>query len=116
MRHRKSHKILDRKIGPRKALLRNLAVSLVLFDKIETTEAKAKVLRPFIEKIITLGKENNLTSRRRLIALLQNQRAVEKILTTLGPKYKERPGGYTRIVKLGQRKGDAAKMAMIELI
>ncbi|MGC9049110.1 MAG: 50S ribosomal protein L17, partial [Patescibacteria group bacterium] len=73
-------------------------------------------LRSFIEKIITLGKEDNLTNRRKLITFLQDQKAVEKILTSLGLRYKERPGGYTRIIKLGQRKGDAAKMAMIEFV
>lgn len=116
MRHRHKGKILGRERGPRKALIRNLAVGLVLAEKIKTTEAKAKALRSFIEKIITISKINNLNSRRRLISLLQNQEAVKKLLDILGPKYQERKGGYTRIVKLNQRKGDAAKMAIIEFV
>lgn len=116
MKHRKKGKILDRKIGPRKALLRSLMINLILVGKIKTTEAKAKVLRPWIEKLITIGKIDSLSNRRRLISFLQNQAAVKEILTVLGPKYKERKGGYTRIIKLGQRKGDAAKMAIIEFV
>lgn len=115
MRHRKKGKILGREAGPRKALVRSLAMHLILSEKIQTTEAKAKALRPLIEKMITIGKENNLISRRKLISL-QDQRTVKKVLETLGPKYKERPGGYTRIIKIGQRKGDAARLAIIEFI
>jgi large subunit ribosomal protein L17 len=116
MRHRKKGKILDRKIGPRIALLKNLADSLVIYEKIKTTEVKAKVLRSIVEKLITIGKENNLTTHRRLLAYLPTKISVKKVLEKLGPKYKEIRGGYTRIIKLGQRKGDAAKMAQIEFI
>jgi large subunit ribosomal protein L17 len=116
MRHRKKDKILSRKQGPLRALFFSLAVNLILSDKIKTTEAKARVIRPQVERIITLGRDNNLSSRRRLIALLRDQRAVKKVLDVLGPKYKDRAGGYTRLVKLGQRKGDAAKMAIVEFV
>lgn len=116
MHHRHKGKILGREIGPRKALLRNLIISLVLTERMKTTEAKAKALRSKIEKIITLSKINNLNSRRKLISHLQNQEAVKKLLNVLGPRYQERRGGYTRIIKLGQRRGDAAKMAIIEFV
>lgn len=116
MRHQHKGKILGRERGPRKALIRSLAVNLVLAEKIKTTEAKAKALRSFVEKIITVSKINNLNSRRKLISRLQSQEAVKKLLNVLGPKYQERKGGYTRIVKLGQRRGDAAKMAVIEFV
>lgn len=116
MRHRKVGKILGRKRAPRKALMCNLATSFILSDKIKTTEAKAKALRAFVEKLITLSKTNNLTTRRRLIVVLKKPEAVKKALEVIGPKYKERAGGYTRIIKLGRRRGDAAKMAQIELV
>ncbi|MFH1838434.1 MAG: 50S ribosomal protein L17 [Candidatus Kuenenbacteria bacterium] len=116
MRHRKKGKILDRKIGPRIALLKNLADSLIIHEKIKTTEAKAKVLRGVVEKLITIGKENNLTTYRRLLAYLPTKISAKKILEKLSPKYKEVKGGYTRIIKLGQRKGDASEMAQIEFV
>ncbi len=116
MRHRKKGKILDRKTGPRKALLRNLAQSLIIFEKIETTEAKAKALRPLVEKLITIGKENNLTNRRRLLSYLYNKNAVNKVLEVLGPRYKERKGGYLRIIRVKNRKGDAAKIVQISFV
>jgi len=116
MRHRKKGKILDRKIGPRKALLKNLAASLILYEKIRTTEAKAKEVRSVVEKLITIGKKNNLTTRRRLLAYLPTKNAVNKILEVLGPEYKDRKGGYTRIVKIGPRKGDGAKMVQISFV
>lgn len=116
MRHRKKGKILDRKRDARKALIRSLANSLILFEKIQTTEAKAKALRPFVEKIITLGKEQNLTNRRKVQKMLYTEGAVKKVFEVLGPKYKERKGGYTRILKLKTRQGDNAKLALIEFV
>jgi large subunit ribosomal protein L17 len=116
MRHQKSKKTLDRKAGPRKHLLKNLAAQFILYEKISTTEAKAKVLRSFVEPLITTGKENTLAARRNLMKTLPIENAVKKVLEELGPRYKERPGGYTRITKLSQRQGDAAKMARIEFV
>jgi large subunit ribosomal protein L17 len=116
MRHRKKGKILDRKVGPRKALLRNLAVSLILYEKIQTTGAKAKTLRPIVEKLITKGKTNTLVARRNLLKYLYKESAVKKIIEDIGPRYKDRKGGYTRILKLGRRAGDAAEIVQIELV
>jgi len=116
MRHRKKGKTLDRKKASREAMLRNLAISLILYEKMKTTEAKAKALRPIVEKLITIGKENNLEARRKLLKYLYLENAVKKILEVLGPKYKEKRGGYTRIVKIGPRQGDGAKIVQIELI
>lgn len=116
MRHRHSKKTLDRETGPRTALLKNLAQSLILYEKIKTTEAKAKIIRPLVERIITGGKTDSLANRRNLMKYLPTKNAVKKVFEVLGPRYKERKGGYLRIVKLGERKGDAAKMAMIEFV
>lgn len=116
MRHRKSKKTLDRKAGPRKHLLKNLATQLILYEKINTTEAKAKVLRSFVEPLVTRGKDNTLAARRMLMRSIPVENAVKKVLEQLGPRYKERPGGYTRITKLPQRQGDAARMARIEFV
>ncbi len=116
MRHRKKGKILDRKIGPRKALFRDLTLGLILWEKITTTEAKAKAVRPIIERLISSARENNLNNRRRINSFLHNREATKKILEEIGPRYKERPGGYLRIIKIGRRKGDAAKMAILELV
>lgn len=116
MRHRKKGKILDRKIGPRKALIRNLAASFIIYEKVKTTKAKAKVLRSFVERLITKGKVNNLQARRELLRHLYLESAVRKILEELGPRYKDRAGGYTRIVKIGRRKGDGGEMVQIELV
>lgn len=116
MRHQKKGKTLDRKKQPREALLRGLAASLILYEKVKTTEAKAKAVKPLVEKLITKGKENTLANRRYLHKYLYTENAVKKVLEVLGPKYKERQGGYTRIVKLGQRPGDGAKTVQIELV
>lgn len=116
MRHRKKGKILDRKVGPRKAMLRNLAVSLFLYEKIKTTKAKAKVLKSFAEKLITKGKKNDLTARRYLLKYLYKESAVKKVLEDISPRYKDRKGGYTRILKIGRRQGDAAEIVQIELV
>lgn len=116
MRHQKKGKTLDRKKQPRQALLRNLAVSLILYEKVKTTEAKAKAVKPLVEKLITKGKENTLANRRYLMKYLYVENAVKKVLEVLGPKYKERQGGYTRIVKLGRRQGDGAPVVQLELV
>ena len=116
MRHKKKKKILDRKIGPRKALLKNLTASLIIYEKVKTTDAKAKTIKPIVEKLITLGKKNNLTTRRRLLAVLPTKNAVDKVLEVLGPRYKNRKGGYTRIVKIGKRQGDDAEMVQISFV
>jgi large subunit ribosomal protein L17 len=117
MRHREEGKILDRKAGPRKALIKGLARSLVLAGKIETTEAKAKALRPIVERQISKSRENTLASRRQLLAFFSDEKVVNKLLNEIGPKYKERKGGYTRILKLAPRRvGDNAVKAIIELV
>lgn len=116
MKHLKKGRKLGRKVGPRKILLKNLAKSLILYEKIETTEAKAKELRPFIEKIITRGRVDSLHNRRLIISSIGDVNLTDKVVKVLSPKYKERKGGYTRITKTGLRVGDAAKMAIIEFV
>lgn len=116
MRHRKTTLKLSRPLGHRKALLKNLANSLILYERIQTTEAKAKALKPYIEKMVTRAKVDNLHNRRELLKVLPTKNAVKKIFEVIGPKYKDRAGGYVRIVKLEPRKGDGAKMAMIEFV
>jgi len=116
MRHRKKGKVLDRKAAPRKALFRNLAASLILYEKIQTTKAKAKVLKPIVERLITKGKANTLAARRNLLKYLYKEAAVKKIMEDVGPRYKDRKGGYTRILNLGRRAGDAAEIVQIELV
>ncbi len=116
MKHRRKGKTLDRKQGPRKMLLRNLATSLVLYEQINTTLAKAKALRPIVEKIITAGRTKTLASRRKLASELTIESAVNKVLEELGPRYAKRNGGYTRIIKLGTRQGDGAEMSQIQLV
>lgn len=116
MRHRRRVKHFSRKSGPRKALLRGLMVSLVEHGRIKTTVEKAKELRRHIEKAITLGKKNDLATRRLLISKIANGGAVNSIMTDLSPRFKERAGGYTRIIKLGRRPGDTAEMAFIEFV
>ena len=115
MRHRKKGKILDRKKAPRELMLRNLASSVLIYEKVKTTEAKAKVVRSLVEKMITTAARGDLTSRRKLIATLPQKMAVKKAMEVLGERYKKIPGGYTRIVKLGTRQGDGAKIVQIEL-
>jgi large subunit ribosomal protein L17 len=116
MRHRKTKKTLDRKAAPRRALLKNLAAQLILYEKIKTTEAKAKVVRSYVERLITKGKKNTLAARRELMKFLSIEHAVRKVLEVYGPRYANRPGGYTRITKLGVRQGDGARIASIEFI
>ncbi len=116
MRHHNVIRKFGRKAGQRRALLRSLASSLITKGKIVTTEAKAKELRPYVEKIITKGKRDTLASRRLLISRLGSASVVKEMIDQFSKKYKERKGGYTRIIKLGQRKGDASSMALIEFI
>lgn len=97
-------------------MLRNLAASVLIYEKVKTTEAKAKAVKPLVERAITIAKKGDLTARRRLIAILPQKNAVKKAMEVLGERYKDRSGGYTRIVKLGHRQGDGAKMAQIELV
>lgn len=116
MRHRNKGIILGRKKAPREALLRNLVASVILYEKVKTTEAKAKAIRPLVEKAITTGKKPTLAARRNLMKFFYTEHPVKKILEVLGPRYMSRPGGYTRIVKIGHRKNDGADMVQIELV
>jgi large subunit ribosomal protein L17 len=116
MKHNITHRKLNRTSSHRKALLMNLSNALIKHEQITTTLPKAKELRPFVEKIITLGKNGDLESRRKAIAILQDQNNIKKIFDIFADRYKERSGGYTRIVKLGNRFGDNAPTAVIELI
>ncbi len=116
MRHRNTGKILDRKKAPREMMLRNLAASVLLYEKVKTTEAKAKTVRSLVERLITTAKAGDLTARRALISTLPQPLAVKKAMEVLGGRYKERPGGYTRLIKLGTRAGDGAAMVQIELV
>lgn len=116
MRHRSAKITLDRNAAQRVPLLRNLAISLVMHEKITTSDAKAKATRSFVEKLITAGKPNTLHARRMLLSHLNNPKAVEKILTKLSPRFKERRGGYIRAMKIGMRPGDGSKQVMLEFI
>lgn len=116
MRHRKKGKTLDRPRGQRLSMLRNLSTSVILYERVNTTLAKAKAVRPFVERLITTGKQKTLTARRRLARTLTVESAVHKILEELGPRYASRPGGYTRIIKLGKRAGDGAEIAQLQLV
>lgn len=116
MRHRNSKTILGRKAAPRKALVRDLVTSLILHERIKTTNVKARVLRPKIERLITRARKGTLAERRFIQKVVRTEAALKKMMESIGPRYKTRNGGYTRILKLGQRKGDNASMVMIELI
>jgi large subunit ribosomal protein L17 len=116
MRHRIIGKKLGRDTNQRKARLKGLANSVILYEKVTTTEAKAKAARPYIEKLITVAKEDNLTARRKLIAKLGLQNSVNKLFEVVGPAFKDRPGGYLRLTKLGPRAGDSARMVVIEFV
>jgi large subunit ribosomal protein L17 len=116
MRHRKAGRQLRRTSEQRMALLRNLATSLIVEEAIVTTEAKAKELRPFIERLITKAKSGTLHDRRLAGRHVRQREAADKLFTDLGPRFAKRAGGYTRILKTGHRKGDGADMARIELV
>ena len=116
MRHRNKGRKLGRLKAPRTHLLKNLAQSIILYEKVRTTEAKAKEVRSVVERLITAGKKPDVSTRRLLLRRVPTESAVKKLIEVLGPRYKNRNGGYTRITKIGQRQGDAAKMVMIELV
>ena len=116
MRHRRAGKKLGRDSAHRKALYSNLAGALIEHGRIKTTEAKAKAVKPFAEQMITLGRRGDLHARRLALAELRSQDVVHLLFAEVGPRFADRPGGYTRIVKLGPRYGDAAQMVYLELV
>jgi len=116
MRHGKSGRRLGRTTSHREAMFRNLVTSFLNHEKITTTDAKAKEIRSVAEKMITLGKRGDLHSLRQAASYIREKSVVTKLFTTIAPRYKDRPGGYTRIVKLGIRQGDAAPVSLIELV
>ena len=116
MRHLKSGRKLNRTSSHRWALMRNLITSLLRDEKIHTTDPKAKELRRWADRVITLGKQGSLHARRQALGIVQDKAVVRKLFDTLAPRFKERPGGYTRIIKIGLRRGDAAPISLIELV
>ena len=116
MRHNKAINHLGRKSGHRKAMLANMATSLILHKRIQTTVAKAKALKMYVEPLITKSKEDTTHSRRVVFSYLKNKEAVTELFRTIAPKIADRPGGYTRVLKTGFRQGDGADMALIELV
>ena len=116
MKHNIKNKKLNKNSSHRKAMFMNMSNALIKHEQITTTLPKAKELRRFVEKIITLGKKSDLFSRRKTISILQDQKMTKKVFGVLADRYKERSGGYTRIVKLGNRFGDNAPIAVIELV
>lgn len=116
MRHKNKVKTLDRKKGPRELMLRNLASSIIIYEKVKTTKAKAKVVKPLVEKVITVAKKGDLSARRKLLQLLLQPQAAKKLMEVLAQRYQDRSGGYCRISKLGHRLGDGAEMVQIELV
>lgn len=116
MRHKHGYRKLGRTSSHRKALLKNLAIALIMNGKIETTVAKAKTLRSYIEKLITKAKKGDFNAHREVFAYLQDKEATKKLLNEIAPNYQNRNGGYTRIVRTRIRRGDAAPMAFIELV
>jgi large subunit ribosomal protein L17 len=116
MRHGMSGRKLGRDSSHRKAMYANLACSLFEHGRIKTTEAKAKAVKPYAEKLITLGRRGDLHARRQALSELRSQEIVHQLFAEVGPRMAERPGGYTRIVKIGPRQGDAAAMVFLELV
>ena len=116
MRHRKKGRKLQRTASHRRAMLRNLATSLFRHERIKTTTAKAKELRPYAERLITLARRGDLHARRLVARKIQDREVLGKLFNEISSRYAERPGGYTRILKLGNRKGDAAEISLIELV
>jgi len=116
MRHRKSGRQLSRNSAHRWALMRNMITALLREEKIRTTDPKAKELRRWADRVITLGKRGSLHARRQALGIVQDKAVVRKLFDTIAPRFKDRPGGYTRIIKLGIRRGDAAQMSLIELV
>ena len=116
MRHQRAGKKLGRDSAHRKALYANLAGALIEHGRIKTTEAKAKAVKPMAEKMITLGRRGDIHARRQAIAFLRSQDVVHKLFSEVAPRFADRPGGYSRIVKIGTRQGDAAEMVYLELV
>jgi large subunit ribosomal protein L17 len=118
MRHRKKGRKLNRTWSHRKALLRNMVTTLLDLEQIETTDAKAKEVRSLAEKLITLGKRggDDLAARRQAIRVVRSKKVVAKLFDELGPRYADRPGGYTRIVKVDERRGDGAQLSILQLV
>ena len=116
MRHNKAINHLGRKSGHRKAMLANMATSLIIHKQIQTTLAKAKALKMYVEPLITKSKDDSTHSRRMVFSYLKDKEGVKELFSTVAPKIANRPGGYTRVLKVGFRKGDAAEMAVIELV
>ncbi len=116
MRHRKSGRRFDMPTSQRRAMFRNIATAVLATGSVETPEARAKETRRFVDRMVTLGKRGTLHARRQALAFLYDKRVVEKLFEEIAARYEHRPGGYTRVIKLGQRKGDAAHMARLELV
>ena len=116
MRHRNAGFKLGRNTSHRRAMLRNLVTSIIMMDRVETTITKCKATRPLVEKMITLGKRGDVHARRQAASYLMTPQSVDRLFKTVAPRYGSRSGGYSRIVRLGPRKGDAAEMAFIELL
>ena len=116
MRHRRTGRKFGRDAAHRKALFSNMAGSLFEHGRIRTTEAKAKAVKPFAEQMITLGRRGDLHARRQALSVLRSQEVVHKLFADVGPRMADRPGGYSRIVKIGHRPGDAAEMVYLELV
>src|SRR5207245_8263902 len=116
MRHHRTGKKLGRDSAHRKALYANLTSSLIEHGRIRTTETKAKAVRPYAEKMITLGRDGSIHARRQALAFLRTQEVVHQLFSEVAPRFRDRPGGYTRVVKIGPRQGDAAPMAYLELV
>ena len=116
MRHQRAGKKLGRDAAHRKALYANLAGALIEHGRIKTTEAKAKAVKPLAEQMITLGRRGDLAARRQAVSVLRSKDVVHKLFTDVAPRFADRPGGYSRIVKLGPRQGDAADMVYLELV
>ena len=116
MRHRNSGRKLGRNQSHRKAMLRNMVTSLLEHERIQTTDAKAKELRGVAERMITLGKRGDLHARRQAAAYIRSQGVTSKLFDELADRYRDRPGGYTRVIKIGRRVGDAAPVSIIELV
>ncbi len=116
MRHLKSGRKLSRSSSHRRALIRNLITSLLRDEKIHTTDPKAKELRRWADRVITLGKQGGLHARRQALGIVQDKAVVRKLFDSIAPRFKDRPGGYTRIIKIGIRHGDAAPISLVELV
>jgi large subunit ribosomal protein L17 len=116
MRHLNSGRKLSRNSSHRWAMMRNMVTSLLREEKIQTTDPKAKELRRWVDRVITLGKEGSLHARRQALAIIQDKTVVHKLFDTLATRFQNRPGGYTRIIKIGRRHGDAAPVSLIELV